>query len=195
MSVYTSSYISVDISVDVPTHELHSIQKKKPTEVLKNIFSYRLAPSDDLSKTKLSDYYTVLSYTPEELYDVSKADLEDCMKRNVAGKPRTELPLVDTVYCVIGYPVKNTAIVKFKTSNVTYGKLLYLNTIAYQLMYKIEDEDVGHATENIKGMYNRAPSKGRFGIYGHHIGDLVYNGGSKITIYDNVAVCVFSVDS
>jgi hypothetical protein len=184
-----------DITVDTPKHEMHLLRKKKPTEVLKNIFNYRLAPSDDLSKTKLSDYYTVLSYTPEEYYNVTSADLEDWMKDNVVNKPRTELPFVDTVYCVIDYPVENTAIIKFKTHDVTYGKLLYLNTIAYQLMYATEDEDVGHATENIKGMYNRAPSKGRFGIYGHHITDLVYNGGSKITIYDNVAVCVFSVDS
>ena len=81
--------------------------------------------------------------------------------------------------------------------DVTYGKVLYLYTYAYQHMYELEDEDVGEETGNVPGMLNRAMSEGRFGIWGHSIGDLAYNGASTIEYADDgeTVVCRFSCDS
>jgi hypothetical protein len=72
--------------------------------------------------------------------------------------------------------------------------LLYAYTIAYQLVYIIENEDSSDPGF-IDGMYNRKQSHGRFGIWGHYLDDLVYNGISSIDFYHNSVVCKFSCDS
>lgn len=100
------------------------------------------------------------------------------------------------VICIITYPVTNDAIFKFDCSNidVTYGVIMYLYTYAYQYMYELEDTiPVG----NIFGMLNRKKSEGRFGIWGHYIEDLVYNGNSSLKyVNDNeTLICEFDCDS
>ncbi|ARF08741.1 hypothetical protein Catovirus_1_791 [Catovirus CTV1] len=99
------------------------------------------------------------------------------------------------IYTNIDYPLTYPSIFKFTCKiPVTYGLLLYAYTVAYQLTYIIEeeeDDDPGH----IPGMLNRAISKGRFGIWGHDIDDLVYNGYSDITYDTNSVVCEFYCDS
>lgn len=141
-----------------------------------------MAPSDDLTDVELSSYYA----------EIDIVDYDDNVKRMPANTP---LNGVTKLYCIIDYPVSNIACVGYDTSDLTLGKVLYLYTQAYQHMYKCEDDDVGAVTENISGMFNRQKSSGRFGIWGHHIGDLVYNGFSSIKVYGDIAVAHFSCDS
>lgn len=168
------SFYSIEIVKSIP------VTKLKKT--LSNIFDYKKAPSDDLTKFE----------TTEEYYETFKKCDRDFAKKVID-------PNIDCVYAKISYPLKNPAIIKIKITDtdvpVTYGMLLYAYTLAYQHIYKIEDEDVGAPTGNIPGMLNRLDSSGRFGIWGHHIGDLCYNGLSKINIYDKFVVCEFSCDS
>lgn len=42
----------------------------------------------------------------------------------------------------------------------------------YKQMYEEEDQDMGGPTGNIPGLMNRDTSTGRYGIWGHGIGDL-----------------------
>lgn len=106
---------------------------------------------------------------------------------------------VKDIYAIITYPLSTRASIHFHLENdgvdVTYPLLLYLHTCAYQLVYQLEDDDVGKPTGNIKGMFNREKSDGRFGIWGHHIDDLVYSGNSKVEIYSGSVVCQFNCDS
>ena len=94
---------------------------------------------------------------------------------------------VDTKNVVIhiSYPLTNPANLMFTVNddqNVTQCDLLYLHTIAYKLVYLIEESD-DKDPGNIPGMLNRAKSYGRFGVWGHSLDDLVYNGGSSLDIY------------
>jgi len=102
------------------------------------------------------------------------------------------------VYAVITYPLIKPAIIKFTCASdyrITYGMLLYLYAIAYRYVYELEDNDAG-PTENIsKNCFNRDISNGRFGIVGHHIKDLAYNGISEINVYDDYITCKFDCDS
>lgn len=73
---------------------------------------------------------------------------------------------INYVHARIDYPLSNRATIQFKcNTKITYGILLYLYTIAYQLVYKIEDLDVGCPTENNSGTFNRQTSDGRYGIW------------------------------
>ena len=78
--------------------------------------------------------------------------------------------------------------------DLTYGKLLYIYTIAYRLMYMLENKH-GKIVQLSPFMLNRGTSNGPYQIWGHDIGDLIYNGGSKLEIYEDYIICDFSVDS
>jgi len=46
----------------------------------------------------------------------------------------------------------------------------------YERIYREEDEDEGRETPMIPGMLNRQQSSGRWGIWGHVINDLYFEG-------------------
>lgn len=49
---------------------------------------------------------------------------------------------VNTIYCIITYPLHKPATIKFTCKvPVTYGMLLYAYTIAYQWVYELEEEE------------------------------------------------------
>lgn len=99
------------------------------------------------------------------------------------------------VYIHITYPTEFPCIMKFiplkNKKDITIGELLYMYTIGYQLMYELE----GTCNETIPGMCNRIKTNGIFGIWGHSINDLVYNGGSEIKIAPHHIYCNFECDS
>ena len=106
-------------------------------------------------------------------------------------------PNIKNIYTAIDYPLRKPAQFKFTIKDnidVTFGFLLYTYTVAYQMVYEIEDEEEGHPGY-IKGMFNRQQSNGKFGIWGHDIGDLVYNGCSKIHVSGENVFCYFDCDS
>lgn len=113
------------------------------------------------------------------------------------------------VYITHSYPLSREVYTRFDiragagAEKVTYGYLLYLHTLAYQEIYAREDDAVkesGEDVKNIPGMLNRQQTEGPFGIWGHSIGDLVYNGYSEVKVFrdnDGTAsvLCDFSCDS
>ena len=50
---------------------------------------------------------------------------------------------ISTIFCGIDYPLENIALLKFTDINVTNLVILYAYSIAYKLVYFLEDEDVG----------------------------------------------------
>lgn len=165
--------------------------KHKILKIEKDIFSvYGGHPSDELNTDHISNFVF------EGYDDEDDEQLEELNTSNKKSKKKLSRN-VKYVVAVISYPIENPALFKFDCSNIelTYGKLLYLYTYAYQLMYKLENEDVGVPTENIPGMLNRGKSEGRFGIWGHDITDLIYNGGSTLRFTNDTVICEFDVDS
>jgi hypothetical protein len=166
-------------------------------KVIKNIFPYGGHPSEKLSSS--SEYYKSI------LDDFISQNKEDIIYDNKYEKLNTDEiktklnTIVDehikTVYTMIQYPLTNPATIKFECNEpVTYGMLLFLFTNAYQIVYETEESD-DCDPGMLPRMLNRAKSNGRFGIWGHVIEDLCYNGNSKIKIYDGYIVCMFDCDS
>ena len=128
-----------------------------------------------------------------------RMEKKETEKQNVAMKLfKLRRPIsntIRTIYANISYPLTNPAIIKVTTNeNITYAVLLYMYTKAYQYVYKMEEKVVGDPG-SIPGMLNRAKSDGQFGIWGHDIEDLVYNGFSEVEVYKNHIVCDFNCDS
>jgi hypothetical protein len=154
----------------------------------RDVFEYGGLPADKLDVSRVMDY-TFEHFgdgdDKESVDSVDDADDEESVAKNII-KAQKVLEGINYVVAVIYYPVSSPAVFKFDCSaiDVTYGKVLYLYTYAYQHMYKLEHEDGGlHA--------------GRFGIWGHSIGDLAYNGVSTIEYADDgeTVICRFSCDS
>jgi hypothetical protein len=156
------------------------IKTHKKKIQLKNIFKDQLAPSNKIPDS-IETYYDMFSVPDKEK---AKILLDNKIKY---------------VYAIIDYPLSTCAMIKFTCyTSVTYGMLLYFYTIAYQLVYEIENNDVDHSTGYIEGMFNRKKSTGRFGIWGHDIEELVYNGYSHIFTLENISdsiFCHFDCDS
>jgi len=77
------------------------------------------------------------------------------------------------------YPLNNPVDFTF-TSKKGFTRAEFYKCICkgYKQIYATEDRDVGK-TGNIQGILNRATSRGRYGIWGHHIEDLVIEGITK----------------
>ena len=88
----------------------------------------------------------------------------------------------------ITYPLN--VIVEEKVENIyTIGELLWEIAQTYKKIYEEEltttTIEVGQMSENL---INRNQTDGKYGIWGHDIGDLVFEG---ISIYDNGTVDIF----
>lgn len=189
----TSKFQSTEFSYEISTLP----SGNKPLQVIEDIFPYggrpssKISSSDEYYKSILNDFIT--QNNVERDYD------DECEIIDVK-KIKTQLNTImadhiRTIYAVVTYPLTNQAIIKFECNKpVTNSMLLFLFTNAYQIAYAIEESD-DRDPGLMPGMFNRAKSNGRFGIWGHVIGDLCYNGGSKIQIYDNYIVCNFGCDS
>jgi hypothetical protein len=90
---------------------------------------------------------------------------------------------------VIDYPLETPFKTRFTvdTKGMTRRKLVGLIIKSYRKIYDDEDKDVGGETGNIPGMLNRAPSQGRYGIWGHCLGDLMLH-TAKLQKSGNVSV-------
>lgn len=172
--------------------EMPDLGEKENSE--NNVFDYFGRPC-----MIVSSYEEFIREIMEELESRSDhdsdSDSEDPDSKFSIEKMHEKLNNIKHIYTIIDYPLTKSSIFKFTwKQDVTYGMVLYAYTVAYQLTYKIEeedDEDPGY----IPGMFNRATSKGRFGIWGHDIEDLVYNGSSEINYYHDSISCNFDCDS
>lgn len=166
----------IDIIDDIPKCDV--------IENFKNIFPYVLDPSFDVE-----DY----NYFMDELTNKVK---KRNSKNNSYKSPNDVINQnIKTIYTIITYPLSKPAYFKFISKEpVTFGMLLFAYTYAYQKIYELEEQDDGNPGL-ISGMLNRATSKGRFGIWGHDLNDLVYNGGSTISVCEDFVICEFGCDS
>ena len=157
------------------------------TRSLKDILPYIGSPSMDI------EYYDVFIGVLND--EAKKLNILDHIKEILGKAPDCVLGNIKKVICVITYPVTNPAIIEFTINvNLNYGVLLYLYTVAYQIMYGTEecdDEDPGF----IDGMFNRNSSYGRFGIWGHVINDLIYNSSSKLNVHQDYVIFEADCDS
>lgn len=106
----------------------------------------------------------------DEFYcDEYAESVEMCPPKEVVLPPNKEYTLV------IDYPVSNPYKAKLKTGKRGLTRLQLADKICkhYRKMYAIEDGTAGGDPGHIPGMLNRARSNGKYGIWGHGIGDLV----------------------
>ncbi len=182
-SILNSSF---DIFTNIELSSQSAIGKLDGSTIIQDILPYAMEP-----RQQITNYDDFVNTFVSKMTDTSILDA-DVAKLLFNTKVKDG---IFTIYTIIEYPVRESAIFKFETSSeITYGILLYAYTIAYQLMYALEEEDdadPGH----IPGMVNRDTSNGRFGIWGHDIGDLAYNGRSQVWIHDHRVVCNFICDS
>lgn len=105
-----------------------------------------------------------------EFYEKSyEEDVKECDPKEVVLLPNTEYTLV------ISYPVTNNYKVKITTgkSVMTRIKLAYYICKHYKNMYAEEDGSSGGDPGHIPNMLNRSRSEGKYGIWGHELGDLI----------------------
>jgi hypothetical protein len=112
---------------------------------------------------------------------------------------------VQRIYTVHDYPLKRKVFSRVDIDPTkhaaTYALLLYYHALVYQEIYYREDTTSGaNPPGNNPGTYNRVTTNGPYGIWGHRIGDLCYNGNSTVTTFvdaDGVAsaLCAFDCDS
>ena len=92
------------------------------------------------------------------------------------------------IYIIINYPLTRSAIFKIsfnKSIPYTYGMLLYAHATVYNITYQIDN------------MYtDMTKCEGPFGIWGHQIEDIVYNGIGHIRgVPHEFIICEFDCDS
>jgi len=106
----------------------------------------------------------------DDLYDEScDKEVKECDPKEVVLPPKQEYTLV------IDYPTSTPYKAKIKTGKKGMTRIQLADKICkhYRKMYAEEDATSGGDTGHIPGMLNRMPSEGKYGIWGHDIGDLV----------------------
>jgi hypothetical protein len=101
---------------------------------------------------------------------------------------------INKVYVEVSYPVENSAkfIFVVRNTQITYGLLVYLHILAYQLMYFIEENIDREIPELYSDLINQ---RGRFRIGGYNIDDLMYNGLGKLLVGDDYVYVDLDCDS
>jgi len=159
------------------------------------IESFKKNPSNKEYDPKIPGYVS----HPKDKFNSFEGFRKKFIKKCKETFSENSLENVKTIFCGIDYPLTNIALLKFtvkKDINVTNLVILYAYSIAYKLVYFLEDEDVGSLTGTLaSNMLNRSISNGRFGIWGHYIEDLIYNGYSNVFINGNEIFANFSCDS
>ncbi|KAN0003991.1 hypothetical protein ACTFIZ_010164 [Dictyostelium cf. discoideum] len=184
------------ILCDASKEELNAIKTSKVIKKIDNMFGYYGAPRNEVKDleifaSNLEDNARYMKKYDND-YDESKKEEGPLIKKVLLGDG------IKYVYCKIDSYNSNPCTIKVTRSDpatpISNIELLAIYTKAYQYMYEKEDEAVGNPG-HIPGMLNRAKSSGPYGIWGHDIGDLVYNGLSQVLIFNDFIHCDFSVDS
>jgi hypothetical protein len=105
----------------------------------------------------------------------STAEGRNYAKEIEHSKPN-EVIIPEGIYSlVIDYPLNKPfqRTIKVKRGGMTRRKFVNLVARLYKLIYRQEDRDTKVPTGNIPGLWNRSTSNGRYGIWGHHIDDLI----------------------
>lgn len=102
----------------------------------------------------------------DETYD---KDVKECKPEEVVLPPEQEYTLV------IDYPTSTPYKATIKTGKKGMTRIQLADKVCkhYRKMYAEEDETAGGDPGHIPGMLNRNTSEGKYGIWGHDIGDLI----------------------
>ncbi len=88
----------------------------------------------------------------------------------------------EKITVIFSYPLKGKFRFDLNKSggNITRKDFAEFIQSTYRCIYEEERKGIKGSYGNIPGMLNRAPSYGPYGIWGHHIGDLVIEGVKRI---------------
>lgn len=106
----------------------------------------------------------------DEFYDKAyDKDVTECDPKEVVLIPNQEYILV------IDYPASVPYKAKLKTGKKGMTRIQLADKVCkhYRKMYAEENKTSGGDPGHIPGMFNRATSQGKYGIWGHDIGDLI----------------------
>lgn len=141
-------------------------------------------------KTIKLGYLSIDGYTPKDplFSDWMKEDPEyaDEIKKN----PESEviLPKNKAYTITIDYPLTNAFVTKLETgkNGLTRREVVTKICSFYKKIYDDEAKSMNGKESYIEGMYNRATSDGKYGIWGHVLGDLVLSDinidGNKLSV-------------
>ncbi|KAM9984719.1 hypothetical protein ACTFIY_009162 [Dictyostelium cf. discoideum] len=187
---------------DANSSELKEIEELKPIKKLENILRDIGAPYKPI--TTLENYKNYLKEDALskkswglESFNLPNQTDDDLFKETVLieGGDNTKY-----VYCFIDAYTEDPVTIKVTRPDanalqpLTNVELLAIYSKAFQFIYEEEEKEVGNPG-HIQGMLNRGVSHGRYGIWGHDLSDLVYNGFSDVLIYKDFIFCEFRVDS
>lgn len=131
---------------------------------------------------------TAIGLTPESI----KKDLP--YLRNA----RDRVILQSSIKVLIDYPLQHPVTVTLKSPNRKYftrAKLIRTVAQAYQKVYREEAKTATTPEEKTyqeRGLIHRAPTDGKYGIYGHVLGDLVLH---EVTYDSELKVFMLGIDS
>lgn len=183
----------INAGADVFTSIVHlpALPDQDVTEDVRDVFDSLYGPVPSEEYTTYSDFMAGVSKSARD------RDCEDDERFDVA-RLDTSIPNQDwrEFYVIIDYPVEEDVVFKFTANRpLTYGLIFYAHLLAYQLMYQLEEEEVGHPGQIAPNILNRAQSEGPFQIWGHDLSDLVYNGDSLFEFHNSYVVGMFRCDS
>jgi hypothetical protein len=182
---------------EVDEKELESL-RSKPHQKLEDVLRAYGMPCQNADSAEgflakvITDH---VEWVLDMIEDWSDEEARSVLETGALAK---EIGQITTVYTRITYPLSRPALFRFdlelNNKTLTAGHLLWIYTIAYHNVYDMEEKESGDPGR-ITGMFNRAKSNGPFGIWGHDISDLIYNGSSIIEVYDTQVFCEFECDS
>ncbi len=118
----------------------------------------------------------------EEKHRKEKFDIEE------------KINLVGEYQLIINYPLTTPYKGKFKFDNPTIIEMVKLISETYGIIYYEENESTSNEVTTGKNSpeANRDESKGSYGIWGHHLGDLMLH---SLYINENEKILTVGVDS
>jgi hypothetical protein len=114
---------------------------------------------------------------PEWYYDTDDPAYDPKFAVEVAKNAPDEVVLLPSANYVlkIEYPLKKPCKIKFNSgsSGMTRLALAEYICVEYRRIYAEEDATITAIVGQIPGMFNRSATTGKYGIWGHDIGDLM----------------------
>lgn len=140
-----------------------------------------------MKNTKINlGYLQISDWTPKQSLFSEWMHGEPKYKKEINDNPPETTVLKQGTYLLkITYPLNNPSVTKLRVpaTGLSRAKLANIICKQYRKIYAEEDKTVGHKTGNIDGMLNRATSFGKYGIWGHNIGDLILHSAE---VKDNI---------
>lgn len=119
------------------------------------------------------DYTTCVSVSDYE--DIGTGTKYDCFE---VVDPDEIVTKDNTIRIMFDYPLSNPVALEFKSpTGKGFTRMEFFKSVfdGYTKIYKTEEKD-DKDPGNVPGMFNRARSEGRYGIWGHVITDLYLEG-------------------